>query len=72
MIRQGNANTGRSVDLLRLTTTWYRTILLCCLYRFSYIPSSLIMGFLNLLKKLNAFMFVMNDIVVISKLLPIT
>ena len=31
----------------------------------------LIMGFLNLLKNLNAFTFMMNAIVVISELLPI-
>ena len=31
--------TGSSVDFLRLTTAWYRTILSCCLCEVSYIPS---------------------------------
>ena len=62
--------TGSSVDFLRLTTAWYRTILSCCLYGVSHI-SSPIMEFSDLLKNLNEFTFMTNVIVVISELLPI-
>ena len=62
--------TGSSVDVLCLTTAWYRNILSCFVYMELVIFLLLIMGLKTLFKNLNAFTFMTNAIVVISELLP--